>query len=254
MELLMALAIGIVITGITVVVFRQAAGVYSLANAKLDAMMGTRTALDIIEKDLQGAFLPPDGNYFGGNAQMFTVCTTPVSSYAGSTLSPGAVVRYYVYTDQRATRMLVRYDFLAGTDPGGLPAPDTGPPPPSPAAPFDNPDSRALVYGLTQFTVEYYDSLADPSWDSDGDGRVDEDPTDNIDNDGDGLIDEDGPGGWVGRWNSMQAGNLHQYRRLPSAVRIVMDTVDSRGYLLRSDQTPFRVSRIFEVGTQAPGQ
>jgi len=216
----MALAIGIVITGITVVVFRQAAGVYSLANAKLDAMMGTRTALDIIEKDLQGAFLDPSGNLFLAAGPTTTptatspllLYATPMAAYDTSVPpavpAPGARIYYFLQGNS-----LVRYDFPGNTLPSGD---------------FLDPaafDAKALVYGVRTFTVQYYNPLLLPA------------------------------SPWTNQWVSNDATNFPgQYRRLPSAVRIVMETVDSRGYLLRSDQTPFRVSRIFEVGTQAPGQ
>ena len=251
-ELLMALAISVVILTVTVTVFRQATGVYRQANAKMEAMLGARSALEIIAKDLQGAFLTPPGQRFVGLASptgggpgtdpnlMTVFVSTPVAAYAGTTQRSGSWIYYYLNGNA-----LVRYDFPC--DYANLPPA---------ASDFTNIPGRTLAYGVTQFSLQYYDALAEVTGDSDLDGLIDEDPVDGVDNDGDGLIDEDAVGAWVGRWDSTNtaAAYQHQYRRLPMAVQVVIQTVDRDGFLTQPGQTAFRESAVLEVGTEAPAQ
>jgi type II secretory pathway pseudopilin PulG len=247
MELLMALAISVVILTVTVTVFRQATGVYRQANAKMEAMLSARSALEIIAKDLQGAFLTPPGQRFvglanptGGGAgtdpaSMTVFLSTPVAAYAGTAQRSGSWIYYYLNGNA-----LVRYDFPC--DYANLPA-GTGD--------FTNIPGKTLAYGVTQFSLRYYDALAEG--DDDGDGQADEDPADGMDNDADLRVDED-PAPWVPTWNSTASANPHQYRRLPTAVQVVIQTVDRDGFLTRPGQTAFRESAVLEVGTEAPAQ
>jgi prepilin-type N-terminal cleavage/methylation domain-containing protein len=257
-ELLMALGIGTIIMFVTASVFSQAWGVFRQADAKMEALLGPRAALDIVEKDLAGAFLAP--TYLGPQDPAFyctttdptmtdplVLSTTPVAPYGSpfdvppdSSVHSGSRVYYFLQDDgARPGSALVRFDY-----PGDHGVPDD--------ISSDWP-SKVLLYGVTQFSVQFYDPYAELGLDSDGDSGWDD--ADGADSDSDGLVDEDPPDPWVDYWDSWQYSNSpHQYRRLPAAVRVRLTVIDREGFLGRPDQNPVRVQRIVEVGTRAPAQ
>jgi len=238
-ELLVAVALAMIITGIVATVFGQASRLFSRSDALVEAMNNARVAMDFIEKDLQGAFLQADGAIFIGKddaSQMglpqeancwddaanpqsgLVFLTTPVLAYRGGGTDPGpssgARVTYYVTADNELIR-------VSQADDTTLSSPGTAPWP----SPFDY-SSQVVAFGVRSFKVSYYNARPTPIW------------TDN--------------------WDSYNSADLTQYRRLPDAVMVELEVVDSEKGVLDPDKhpgaEPFTLSRTIRVGTSAPAQ
>ena len=216
LEVTLALGMSMIIMFVAAYSVKQTGSVVGQCNALLEVFTTGRTAMDMMERDLTGAFLDPNGNLFRGTdhpsvANKLVLWSTPTAAHdsAGQPLA-GSYIYYYV-DDANA---LVRYDV----------------PVDSPVTAFPNADRKTLMYGVKELRVEYYDRLVDPS--------------------------EPNANPWVVSWDSQSAiaAAPHQHRRLPELVRIVLVLVDRQGFLARRDQNPMRMERIIEVGTEAPPQ
>jgi len=241
-ELLVAVVLAMIITGIVATVFGQASRLFSRSDALVKAMNNARVAMDFIEKDLQGAFLEANGVVFLGEADAgdlppewalpaeanywetppdqsaLIFLTTPVLAYQGEGTDPGprsgARVTYYVTADNELIR-------VSQADDTTLSSPGTAPWP----SPFDY-KSRVVAFGVRSFKVSYYSARPTPIW--------------------------------TDTWDSCNQANLTQYRRLPDAVMVELEVVDSEKGVLDPDKhpgaEPFTLSRTIRVGTSAPAQ
>jgi len=216
-EVSLALGIAMIIFFVAASTVRSTSAIASRANATLDVTVKARAALDIMERDLAGAFLDARGELFHCDTDTpvgtshdaaLGFWTTPPAAYdpAGSPVA-GSQLYYFVDQDSDA---LVRYDF----------------PTDSPIAAFTDIDPKVLLYGVTRFQVRYYDPY---------------------------MLDED-EDPWQTSWDTLDAVNSHQHRRLPPLVHVVLEVVDRSGYLSRLGRKPFRIEKIMKVGTNAPAQ
>jgi len=230
-ELVLALGIGLIIFFVAATTIQQTAGISSRANATLEVMVTSRSALSILEQDLAGAFLEPGGDLFAGPNVPLGIenmageiapdtmllgfrSTSPAAYYDGSPPTPAAGSQVYYFVD--ADSALVRYDFPVDT----------------PLATIDATERRrkALIYGVTRFEVRYFDGMVDPA--SGGN-----------------------PDPWVTSWDSSATSSVAtQERRLPAFVHVTLEVVDRRGYLGSHGRPPLHVERVMPVGTRAPAQ
>lgn len=241
MEVVLALGIGLIIFFVAAATVKQTAGVSSRANAALEQMNTSRSALDALEEDLAGAFLQADGSLFRcGDAEprgatqldMLAFRTVPPAAYdLGGQPSVSSQVFYYVNADSD----LVRYDFPPDSDVSSIALLAAGG--------FAGQDSKVLLRAVENFQVRFYNPFqpaqVDPwrtSWDS--------------------TVAPSGPPPWA----AADVALSHQYRRLPAFVHVTIDVLYTPDLKVDSKRTvrdlhpPLRIERVMTVGTRAPAQ
>ena len=260
-ELMVALGLGIIIIIITVTAFQQGAGVFSRGEATTRAMNNARAALRFLEKDLEGAFLQPDGAIFFGDPSRISFLTTTIYAYGRDQSTgdleerSGALVYYfprrspeqppYVYD-------LYRYDetYDHTTNP-----------------PADWWDWRNWTWSNLNIQVKKlcFGVLAPPDG-SDSDefpdlGGYDDGQHDRIETRFRYIYNGRTQPGWLStNINGYQQDGTQrpwQYRRLPDAVVVELYVADEDGLLdprRTEGANPFNVKRVIPVGTVATAQ
>lgn len=149
LEATLALGIGMIIMFVAAVTVRQTGGVSSRANAVMEVFVTGRAAMDMIERDLTGAFLDAGGNLFIGpetpiQSNSLRFWSTPEAVYGGGG-EPLAGAQIYYFVD--ANNALVRYDVPVDSSAGGFP----------------NVSRKTLIHGVSSLRFQYHDALADPA-------------------------------------------------------------------------------------------
>lgn len=265
-ELMVALGLALIIILITVTAFRQGAGVFSRGEATSRALNNGRAALRFMQKDLEGAFLQPDGAFFFGSRSRMSFLTTPTYAYhydqsTGDTEErPGTMV--YYFPRKAADQPNYVFDFYRydeSVDYGESPTPQSDW--------WDWSQWTAADWSNRNLQVHKicFGVLAPP------DGN-DSDEFPDLSGYGDGNFDrietrfqyifngEAYPGWWSTDPNGYHADGTNrswQYRRLPDAVVVELYITDRDGLLdpRRTDgANPFTIRRVIPVGTAASAQ
>ncbi len=280
-ELMVALAMALIIGAVAVTALTQTSGVTSLAHARIDAMHNARAGVAIIESDLRSAYIEPGGEIFSGEEDWLEMLT--VSGRGGT---PGPMrVRYDLIVGEgggNEDRVLFRSAFPAryGESPArGIEEVDVGENSFTIAgdhSDYINTDDNVAVrdsngndglYTVQHVAVEY---------DGEGEGEGEEGEArtvvrvhqDVVEEEADGYMvlgdvvafnvteAEFGmryyhggqTGEWSPDWDSESDPGSFQYRRLPQVVKVVIQTVDDKGLLLREENDPIHLRRLIEIG------
>jgi type II secretion system protein J len=214
-EMLVAVALGVIILAVAVTAFQQGGAVSRVSHAKTEAVHNARVALQMLERDLEQAYLEPTGEKFVGIDSVWTwdgknyhddeLILLSLSEQGGT--SPGTPVIYSLNSNLTGIKTLQREDLpcLARSywDES--------------ASPPDWSDGSSVGDGVRSFNVRYY---------YDGD--------------------------WYDRWDSTDpdgadGSSPEQYRRLPEVVEVTIEVIDSDGVLAKEDQNAVQIRRLIEL-------
>ena len=243
-EMLVAVALGTIILAVIVTAFSQGSAVSSVANAKTEAVHNARVAMDLLERDLSGAFIEPTGRDFIGTRDDVTFYT-----FSGLGGAPRAVqVQYRVGSVQvgsvEITALLRNSTNIGGTFSGSTPT-SVG-------------DGVQRVY----YYDEDGDGAADENedkWIDDYNGMYDEGTDVILVSGPDGVTVTDGTSGtrllfryyydgtWYGNWDSFNSSNAVQYRRIPEVVEVTLYVIDTGGVLAEEENSPITVRRLISL-------
>jgi prepilin-type N-terminal cleavage/methylation domain-containing protein len=225
-EMLVALALGVIILAVAVTAFQQGGAISKVSHAKTEAVHNARVALQMLERDLEQAYIEPTGEKFVGTHGYFDWNDDGVFDDDGDGYNDddGDVLTLYSLSEQGegAPGDPITYQLTYITDiktSQGYELPylerDDG---------FSN---FSVGDGVRSFNVRYYYD------------------------DGNSATDD-----WYNEWNSTDpdgadgiSGNDDdlQYRRLPQIVEVTIEVIDSDGVLAKKDQNPVQIRRLIEL-------
>lgn len=231
-EMLVAVALGVIILAVVVTAFTQGSEVTTVAHAQTEAMHNARVAMNLLEQDLESAYLEPDGYRFDGNASggqmVLEFLTTSATVGAGNQRVQYSVESRPIGGAGQQVDCLMRKSTQAQLRSGS----------------WSTEANMGQV--VLQFSARFYCS----GFDDDGDGQIDEDPIGDVDGDGnddddsDGTVDEDGV--WYENWDSQSSDNV-QNRRIPQVVEVTLDVVDTEGVLERPENNSVALTRLITL-------
>ncbi|KXB05752.1 hypothetical protein AKJ51_04850 [candidate division MSBL1 archaeon SCGC-AAA382A20] len=253
-EMLVAVALGVIILGVAVTAFKQGGDVASVSHAKTEAVHNARVALSMVERDLQNAYLEPGGNVFIGTDN------SPRDRLELLTLSEQAGVTGYAHVGYYLTntdgQVLKRYYDTSSTFW------------PSASKPWNSapasPEEYVAGFGIQELELRYYydgywfrewnswdtsgylynDKNGSVSWESDEEVWSDEDDSGTY-NSGDVKVYYGDDGSWDTPTGAKSFDLF--YRRLPEVVEVTIEVIDSDGVLAKEQYNPIQIRRLIEL-------
>lgn len=222
-ELLVAVALGVIVLSIVAVVFGQTTTVFNDATARIEALQNGRVALDLIQQDLEAAVIDPAGRQFigvpNGTSLGLTAATPALWFTTMNAGDGGGKVLYYLQDAPTGTTFSPDAKWLMrAADTTTISALE------STDIPLTT-DGIMIAYGIKSLEISYLGSITA----------------------GPNVYPR-----WFTDWNAV-TGLVTEGKRLhlPQAVRIRLEVIDRKGRLAKSGKKPVVLERLITPGARS---